>query len=185
MNNLKKYDDFVVESFVTVEPVNESSIFDSMKGILAKISEMYTKPADLEKQMNQAAAKAGSAGTNVPSKSVRIGSTIMVQLVSPTDENVRSILSLTKLADLPDSSGLYQVSGSDNEEFLKSLGTTSISNLTIVGVLAIVEASGFRKDNPLTMRIYKNVLKSGKPTVTNGEVKIALSAEVVAKETPE
>jgi hypothetical protein len=109
----------------------------------------------------------------------------MVRLISPTDENVKSILSLTKLADLPDGSGLFQITGSDNEDFLKSLGATSISNLTIVGVLAIVDPAGFRKDTSLSMRVYKNVSKDGKPIITNGVVKVALDANVIAKEIPE
>jgi hypothetical protein len=182
MNNLTKYEDFVVQS-VTV--LNEASVFDTLKSVFSKIATMFEKPDVLNKQMDQAAQRAGTSGENVTSKSVKIGSTIMVRLISPTDENVKSILSLTKLADLPDGSGLFQITGSDNEDFLKSLGATSISNLTIVGVLAIVDPAGFRKDTSLSMRVYKNVSKDGKPIITNGVVKVALDANVIAKEIPE
>jgi hypothetical protein len=98
---------------------------------------------------------------------------------------IRELQLLTKEEDNKLVGGLFQITGSDNEDFLKSLGATSISNLTIVGVLAIVDPAGFRKDTSLSMRVYKNVSKDGKPIITNGVVKVALDANVIAKEIPE
>lgn len=183
MKNLKRYEDFIIES-ISIKAINES-VFDKLKSVFSKISTMFSDTKTLNKQMDQAMAKAGASDDNVASKAVKNGSTVFVRLVSPTDENVKSLLSMTKLADLPDGSGLFQITGSDNEEFLGSLGVSSISNLIIVGVLAIVDPGGFRKDSSLSMRIYKNVAKDGKPVITQGEVKATIAAETVAKEKPE
>lgn len=183
MKNLTRYEDFVIES-VQVKPVNEA-MFDKLKSVFSKITQMFSDPKMLNKQMDQASAKAGTADDNVSSKAVKNGSTVLVRLVDPTDENVRSLISLTKLTDMPDGSGLFQLTGSDNEAFMSSLGVSSVSNLVIVGVLAIVEPAGFRKDSSLSMRIYKNIQREGKPIVTEGAVKATVAAEIVAKETPE
>lgn len=183
MKNLTRYEDFVVES-VEVKPLNEG-MFDKLKSVYSRITQLFSDVKLLNKQLDQASAKAGTADDNVLPKSVKNGSTVLIRLVSPTDEEVKSILSLTKLADMPDGSGLFQITGSDNETFLSSLGVASVSNLIIVGVLAVVEPSGFKKDSSLSMRIYKNVNKEGKPIVTDAAVKSTVAAEIVAKEQPE
>jgi hypothetical protein len=183
MKNLTRYENFVVES-VEVRPLNEG-MFDKLKSVFSRITQMFNDPKLLNKQMDQASAKAGTSDDNVSAKAVKNGYTVLVRLVSPTDENVKSLISFTKLGDLPDGSGLFQITGSDNEGFLSSLGVSSVSNLVIVGVIAIVDPVGFKKDTSLTMRVYKNVSKEGKPFVTDGAVKATVAAEIVAKEKPE
>jgi hypothetical protein len=185
--NVKTYSEFIVEeiSWEDSTPALNEGIFDALKSLFGKISTMFKDPVMLTKQVDQAAVKAGVKDDKVIPKSVKNGSTLIVKLQDPADETRKSILSLTKLADLPDSSGLFQVSGSDSPEFLKSIGVADVAKLNEVGVLAIVPPEGFVKDKPMTSRMYKNLDKSGKPIVTKTLVKTTLLADAVAKEKPE
>lgn len=183
MKNLQTYSDFIVES-VSTEPVNEG-LFDMLKGLFSKVADMFDDADLLSKKLEQAAIKAGAADNKVTPKSIKVGSTTLLKLVDPQDENNKSILSLTKLADMPDGSGLFQITGSDNANFLKSFNVKSVTELNLVGVMAIIGPEGFVNDKSLTMRVYKNVSKTGKPTVTDSVIKAALNADNVAKEKPE
>ncbi len=176
---IKSYSQFKVEEV----SVNEG-IFDTLKTVFSKIGTFFNDPEKLNKQVDQAEAKAGQKDDKVASKTVKNGSTIIVKLQDSKDETKKSIMTFTKMADLPDGSGLYQISGSDSLEFLKSLGVTDSNKLNTVGVLAIIPQEGFLKDKPLTMRIYKNINKEGKPTITQSQVKAALPIEEVVKEVP-
>ena len=53
-----------------------------------------------------------------------------------------------------------------------------------MGVLAIIGPEGLVTGKNLTMYIYKNVSKNGKPVITEAVIKAALQADIVAKETP-
>ena len=88
------------------------------------------------------------------------------------------------MADIPDGSGLFQLSGSDNIDFIKNLGFATIEDLAKTGVILILSPDSLSKDKPLTMRIYKNTNK-GVPVVTKTLIKSILPAETVAKEVPE
>jgi len=185
--NVKTYSEFIVEEITwenSAEALNEG-IFDALKNLFGKISTMFKDPVMLSKQVDQAAVKAGVKDDKIVPKSIKNGSTVMIKLQDPTDETRKSILSLTKLADLPDASGLFQVSGSDSPDFLKSVGVPDVAKLNEVGVLTIVPPEGFIKDKPMTSRMYKNLSKDGKPIVTKTVVKTTLLADNVAKEKPE
>jgi hypothetical protein len=181
MKNVKSYSDFIVESIEIVEPLNES-IFDKIKGPLTQIANLFKDVTKLNKQVDAAETKAAKTNDNVKSKSVKIGGTFVVKLVDPRDSTKKSLLSLTKLADLPDGSGLYQISGSDNEQFLASLGVEDVAKLNVQGVLAIVNPEGFVTTKPLTMFVFKNVSKDGKPIVTQAVIAAFLDLIEVSKE---
>jgi len=184
MKNVKTYSEFVVENIDMSIPsgkLNES-IFDSLKNFYTKISDMFNNPDVLKKQVDQAEVKAGPKDDRVLPKGVKNGTTLIIKLVDPTNSDKKSILSLTKLGDLPDSSGFFQITGSDNDDFLKSLGVNNVTDLNNLGVMAIIDSTGFLKDKSLSMRIYKNISRVGKPTVTQAVIKSSLMADAVAKE---
>jgi len=186
MNNLKTYDQFVVENFSMMESdsLNEGLFDITLPPVYTKIENLFKDPNLLNTQVSQAEVKAGTSDDNVPSKSIKPGVTTIVKLEDPRDNTKKSTLALTKLADLPDGSGLFQVTGSDSVDFLKSLNVNDIPTLNTVGVMAIVDPTGFVNDKPLTMRVYKNVVTTGKATVTQALVKTALNADSVASEKP-
>lgn len=181
MKNVKTYSDFIVESIEISQPLNES-IFDKIKGPLTQVANFFKNSEKLNKQVDSAETKAAKTNDNVKSKSVKIGGTFIVKLVDPTDSTKRSLLSLTKLADLPDSSGLYQISGSDNEQFLSSLGVEDVAKLNIQGFLAIINPEGFITGKPLVMFVFKNVMKDGKPITTQAVISTFLDLIEVSKE---
>jgi hypothetical protein len=182
MKRVTRYKDFVVES-IQEEQLNEG-IFDTLKGIFGKLTGMFKDPAILNKQVDAAAVKAGSTDDKVTSRSIKAGTTLIIKLQDPKDEAKKLLLSFTKLADLPDGSGLFQLTGTDSPDFLKTLEITDNTALNTIGVLVIV-TSDFTEDQPLKMRVYKNVSEDGKEIITQTVVKAALSADVVAKEQPE
>ena len=185
MAKVIKFSDFVVEEVVTTnEPLNEG-LFDTLKNLYAKVQTLYNDPAVLQKQMMQAEVKAGAADDNISPKAVGNGTTVLVRLVESPDKagnGKASILALTKLGDLPDGTGLFQITGSDSAEFLQVLGFNNIAQLNASGVLVLIGPEGFKTDRPLTMRVYKNISKEGTPSVTKAVVRSTLNADVVSKE---
>lgn len=182
-NRVTRFKDFIVEDVnVSVEEnaINEG-LFDALKGIFGKLGAMFKDTATLNKQVDAAAVTAGDKDNKVVPKSAKAGSTLIVKLQDPKDETKKLLISFTKLTDMPDGSGLFQLTGTDSPDFMKSLGVKDVANLNAIGVMAIVDAAGFVKDEPLSMRVYKNLSKDGKPIVTTTVVKAALSAEEVMK----
>lgn len=176
---VKTYSEFIVESV----SINES-LADKLKPALDKLTTMFKDPKKLNAQVDSAEEKAGTKDDNLPSKMIKNGMSMIVKLTDPKDEMKKSILSLTKLADLPDGSGLFQISGSDSDPFLTSLAVEDVTELNAMGVLAIIGPEGLVTGKNLTMYIYKNVSKNGKPVITEAVIKAALQADIVAKETP-
>ena len=185
MSRVVKFSDFVVEDVVTVdEPLNES-MFDVLKSLYAKIQTLYNDPAVLQKQMMQAEVKAGATDDNISPKAIGNGTTVLIRLVEAPDKagnGKASVLALTKLGDLPDGTGLFQITGSDSAEFLQVLGFNNIAQLKASGVLVLIGPEGFKTDKPLTMRVYKNISKDGTPSVTKAVIRSTLNADVVSKE---
>jgi hypothetical protein len=183
MRKVTLYKDYIVENTTIV---NEG-IFDTLKSIFFKITSMFDDSVKLNSQIDVASAKAGVSDDLVNAKTVKAGVTMLVRLQSkpdgPDNTSKRVILSFTKLADLPDSSGLFQITGCDSTEFLQSLGMKTIEELNKIGVLAIL--TDFKKETPLTMRVYRNVGKDGKPVVTESLIQSTLSADVIQREKPQ
>ena len=177
-----RYKDF---NYVNSTQVINEGLFDSLKNLFAKMASMFKDTTNLYKQIDAAEVASGSKDDNVTCKSIKIGTTLFVKLENPSDDTKKLLLSFTKLADMPDGSGLFQITGTDSKEFMTAINITDINNLNTVGVIAIISPSGFVKDKPISMRVYKNVSKDGKPTETDSVVKAALSADDVLKIKPE
>ena len=180
MSKVKTYSEFIVESF-SVETLNET-LMDKMKPALDRIAAMFKDTTKLNKQVDAAEEKAGTTDDNLSSKSIKNGTSVIVKLTDPQDEAKKSLLSLTKLADLPDGSGLFQITGSDSPDFLKSLASSDVAHLNTMGVMAIIGPEGLVTTKNLTMYIYKNVNAQGKPIITEAVIKASLSTDLVIKE---
>ena len=183
MKNLTSYSkfDYVVEN-VDYRPINEG-IFTAIKALIGKLVDLFKDTEVLNDNIDSATSRLGTKAQNVSTKNVRNGSTVLVKLKNPDNESI-TIFSLTKLQDLPDNSGLFQLTGTDNVNFLKSMGIKDNTVLNAIGVIVIVDPVGFVKDKPITMRMYKNVAKNGAPIITESIVVSAISAEELAKEKP-
>lgn len=174
------WNDYLASKKVKSISVNESMI-DTLKTTLGNVALMFKDPTKLKTQIDEASTKAGDQTSVIPN-SVKAGSTILVKLSDSDEESKTTVLALTCLAVMSEGSGLYQISGTDSAEFLGTLGIASNDDLINVGVIAIVGKEGFINDQPLTIRIYKNIIKDGKPVVTKNLVQATLPAEDVAKE---
>jgi hypothetical protein len=79
-------------------------------------------------------------------------------------------IGFSKLADLPDGSGLFQITGTTSPEMLKALtGTDKNEDLTKENVMALISPNGFEKGKVATMRLLKNITP-GKDYVTKSLV---------------
>jgi|688.fasta_scaffold35077_5 hypothetical protein len=187
MKKVIRFKDFVVEdvNVSTMDVHLNEGLFDTLKSLFGKIGTMFKDTAVLNKQVDAAAVKAGATDDKVAAKTVKAGTTLIVKLQDPKDEAKKLLISFTKLADMPDGSGLFQMTGTDSPEFMKTLGVKDVMNLNTIGVLAIIAAEGFVENEPLKMRVYKNLSKDGKEITTQTVVKAALSADTVMKEKPE
>jgi len=178
MKNIIPFDDFLIESYI---PINEG-LFDVIKNMVSKIVGLFTDPVVLNTKIESAVARLGVKAENNPAKMVRVGTTILVKLQSPSDETLKMVLSFTKISDLPDGSGLFQITGTDSPAFLKSMTIKDNTQLNILGVMAIIDPAGFVKGEPITMRVYKNVMPTGAPIITTNLVSSAVGADEIAKE---
>ena len=164
-----------------IESLNEG-IFDTLATIFTRITAMFEDPTTLNFQIDQAAEAAGTKDDSIKPVEVKPGSTLIIRLVDKKTPTSKYLLSLTCLVVMPDGSGIYQISATDATEFLTTLGVKNNTELNKVGVLAIIGTEGFVKDKPITMRIYKNIDKLGKPIVTSNFVATTLMADEVAKQ---
>jgi hypothetical protein len=74
---------------------------------------------------------------------------------------------MTKLADLPDGSGLFQITGSSSPQMIKALsGSDKIEELAKNSVMAMISPMGLEKGKVATMKLLKNILPGGKDYIT-------------------
>jgi hypothetical protein len=171
---VQRYSDFKLEE---ITPVNEG-IFDTLRSIFTKLTSIFSDTEKLNKQVDIVSAKTEFA--TLKSQEIKPGATYIVKLQDPKDQNIRVLISMTKLAELPDKSGLFQISGTDNTKFLNTLKVRNVQELNKIGVLAII--SDFELDKPLTMKVYKGVSQNGDPIITETQIKNVLLADDVIKE---
>jgi hypothetical protein len=80
-------------------------------------------------------------------------------------------IAFTKVADLPDGSGLFQIAGTTSKEMLQALvKSDKIEELAKNSVMAMIAPAGFEKGKIATMKLLKNVLPAGKDYVTKALV---------------
>lgn len=165
MNRFKTYNEF--KNVSEPEDVNEG-LFDKLFSWMASIGNMFKNPQTIQKSVDTTIANAGNAGLkNLNPKSVAIKETYFVVMGDGKDSKTNFSMSLTKIADLPDGSGLFSISGTSNPDMLKALtGTNVVSDLNKNSVMAIVSDKSFTKGSPITVKILKNIVPDGKDYVS-------------------
>ena len=143
-------------------------VFTKLASLFTKMGTLFANPAKLEKSVETTADQLGEAKTKkfIP-KQGKPNESFIVQMGDPKKPETKYTMSLTKMADLPDGSGIFQISGSTSKEMLKVLtGGDKQEGLAKNNVMAILPANGLEKGKFATMRILKNVIPGDKDYVT-------------------
>lgn len=145
------------------ESLNEG-FFDRILSMFTSISNFFSKPDEVERKVNDAIEDLGDEKTGkfIPSK-IKPGDTCAVQMGDETDDTKKFTMTLTKMADLPNKSFLFQMTGTTNSEMLMSLvKTKNNQDLMKNNIMVIVSSDEFQKGKPMNMIILKNALGPGK-----------------------
>jgi hypothetical protein len=149
------------------DPMNEG-LFDKLGAMFSKITGLFKDPAKLDKGIESTMDQLGEGKTKkfIPNQA-KTSESFIVQMGDPKKPETKYSMSLTKLADLPDGSGLFQITGTTSKEMLKSLaGTDKIEDLAKNNVMVMIAAGGLEKGKMATMKLLKNVIPGGKDYVT-------------------
>ena len=178
---MQSFNDFKFESIVFNEsnPINEG-LFDKLASMFSKVSVMFKDQVKAKKSIDAAVTQAGTKGAKFTPKMVKVNDTYMVSMGDGKVPANDFSIAFTKVADMPDGSGLFQISATTSPAMLKGLvGTSAIEDLAKNNVMAIIAATGFEKGKIATMRIVKNVMPGGKDYVTKSLVVGAVPASAV------
>ena len=170
---MQTYNDFKSSS------VNEA-LFAKLTSMFSKVTMLFKDPIKAKKSIDAAVISAGSKGGKFLPKSVKINETYMVAMGDGKNPANDFSIAFTKLADLPDGSGLFQISATTSSAMTKGLvGTDKIADLAKNSVMALISSVGFEKGKIATMIILKNIMPGGKEYVTKSFVVGAVPATVV------
>ena len=167
--NVKKFNAFNEQEeplFVmgyAVEPVNETFF----SGLFAKIAGLFKDKEKLTKSVEATVTEAGDKAKMFSPKTYKTGETVMVVLGDGKTASTDFSIAFTKMADLQDGNGLFQIVGTTSPEMLKSLaGSDKEEDLALNNVMAIVTPTSFTKGKPATMKLVKNMIPGGKDYLT-------------------
>jgi len=182
---LKSFDNFIEEKEVSLftmgEAVNEG-LFDKLSSMFAKFPTLFKDKEKLTKSVEATVTEAGDTGKKFIPKSVKENETYIVVMGDGKSAATDFSIAFTKLADLPDGSGLFQISGTTSPEMLKALvGSDKIEDLAKNNVMAMISPTGLEKGKVATMRILKNVMPGGKDYVTKSVMVGAVPQTAVDK----
>lgn len=151
--------------------INEG-LFDKLFNWMNEIGLMFKNPDFIQKSVESVVAEAGqSSQKNLIPKNVAIKETYFIMMGDGKDPKTNFSISITKIADLFDGSGLFSITGTTNPKMLKALvGSNNIIDLNKNNVMAIVSKDSFVKGKPLTIKILKNILPGGKDYVSEFQV---------------
>jgi hypothetical protein len=149
------------------EAVNEG-LFDKLTSIFSKFAGIFKDQAKLQKSVESTVTQSGAQSKNFDPKAYKVNQTAMVVMGSPQAETGGDFtIAFTKMADMPDGSGLFQITGTTSPVMLKALvGTEKNEDLAKNSVMALIPSAGFVFKKPATMRILKNIIPGGKDYVT-------------------
>jgi hypothetical protein len=173
-NYLKTFEEYHI---VNVIPMQESSqedgdtlnegLFDKLTAMFSKFTTLFKDKEKLKKATTTAMTEAGPKAAKFIPKATKPNESVMLVLGDGKNSALDFNVALTKLADLPDGSSLFQVSGSSSPEMIKALaGSDKVEDLAKNSVMAMVAANGFEKGRPATMKLVKNIIPGGKDYVT-------------------
>jgi hypothetical protein len=165
---VKKFESFnEAASFESMgEAVNEG-LFDKLKTLYSKITSLFKDKEKLSNAVQATVTDAGDKAKTFSPKQVKVGATTMVVLGDGKQAATDFSIAFTKLADMPDGSGLFQITGTTSPEMLKALvGTDKEEDLSVNSVMALVSSTSFVKSKPATIKLIKNMLPGGKDYLT-------------------
>ena len=170
-----KFQDFeTFESNMVIESINEG-FFDKLINLFASISKLFSDPEEVDKKVKNCIDNEEHKFIKFDPVSLKTGETQILSMRSEEDKRKRFSLALTKLANLPDKSVLFQISATSSKEMLKVLvNSENEKDLAKYSVMAIISSNGVEKDKPLRMRLLKSITKNGddyvSTTVVHGVV---------------
>ena len=159
----------------------DESIFGKLASMFSNVANLFKDKEKLEKSVTSTMEQMGEEKTSkFDPKKAKVKDSFIIQMGDVSKPETKYTMSLTKIADLPDDSSLFQITGTTSKEMLKSLvGSDKIEDLTKNSIMAIISMSGLEKDKVATMKLLKNVIPGGKDYVTKVPVLGAVPAEIV------
>lgn len=146
--------------------VNEG-MFDKLTSLFSRITNLFVDKEKLTKSVEATMTEAGDKAKIFSPKAIKNGDTTMVVLGDGKAASTDFSVAFTKLADMPDGSGLFQISGTTSDEMLKALTGTGVEeDLSKNSVMAILSGTSFVKGKPATMKLIKNMIPGGKDYLT-------------------
>ena len=145
--------------------VNEG-LFDRLLSSFQRITNLFSKdPEKLKKSTQAAVTETGM--TKFDPKAFKVNDTVMITMGDGKTSALDLSMALTKLADLADGSGLFQMVGTTSLPMLKGLVPSGkVEDLTKDSVMVMIAPAGFEKGKPMTMKLLKNILPDGKDYIT-------------------
>lgn len=186
MHHLKTFEQFHEpvhnESLLEMGQAVNEGLLDRLFAYVRKVLNLFKDPDRLKKSLNASIVDEGDRAKKFLPKSIKINETYVMNMgEEETDEKDFSI-AFTKLANLPDSSSLFQISGTSSVDMLKALvGSDKGEDLTKNSIMAIISSTGFEDGKAATMRLLKNILPGGKDYVTSSLFKGAVPIAMVEK----
>lgn len=179
---MKTFYEFRVSDFIIEREELNEGFFDKLFSAFSRIGNLFKDNDSLRKSVETAVTTAGDEAKKFIPKSAKAGETVMIMMGDGKNSAMDFAISFTKLADLQDGSGIFQISGSSNPVMLKALvGTDKVQELSKNPVLAMVDSTGMEKGKPVTMKLFKNMLPGGKDYVTKTLMMGATTATEVEK----
>lgn len=173
-NYLKTFENFEVKD---IQPINEAllesgevvneGLFDKLTSMFSKFIPMFKETEKLKKATTTTVTQAGAKALKLIPKVYKPNESIMLVLGDGKNSALDFNISMTKLADLPDGSGLFQITGSSSPQMIKALsGSDKIEDLAKNSVMAMISPMGLEKGKVATMKLLKNILPGGKDYIT-------------------
>lgn len=147
--------------------MNES-VFSRLKGMFSKVTALFKDTNKLEKSITSTMEQLGDGKTSkFDPKQAKINDSFIVQMGDVSKPDTKYSMSLTKLAELPDGSSLFQITGTTSQEMLKSLANSDkVEDLVNNSAMVIMTTGGLEKGKTATLKLLKNVIPGGKDYVT-------------------
>lgn len=156
---------------ISLSDLGESTLnegwFDKSLSFFTKLFNIFKDPATLKTSLEKTIIEEGDISKKFLPKNIKINDTYVLNMGDGESTETNFSIGLTKLANLPDGTFLFQISGTTSEEMLKALtGSTKIEDLVKSNVMAIITQNGFVEGKAPTMRLVKNILPPSKDYTT-------------------
>ena len=145
----------------------DEGLFDKLTGMFSKVTSLFKDPQKMQSSVDTTMDQLGDKTKKFAPKQAKVNESYIVQMGDPTKPETKFTMALTKLADLPDGSGLFQITGTTSKEMMKALvNSENVEDLTKNSVMAMISANGFEKGKTATMKLLNNVIPGGKDYIT-------------------